>query len=234
MKRALLSVFVASRAFAFGAGTSGYSGKPPAMSCNDCHSGGTAPTSVMLSGPQTLGAGERATYTLDVVTAASNTTVGFDIATSAGTLGVIADQTNQSYLDGGEITHTKNWATGKTVQLMFTLTAPNQPGPVELYVNALASTAGAADTTASSAARGGTLEVSVGGAGDFGPPMDLSRMDAISSATSVMMAPPVDMGPPKNEPQWACAFHGSSRADVAPGALLLLAPLMWLARRRRR
>src|SRR5947209_3426783 len=115
---------LASRAWGYGAGVSGYSGRPPAQSCNECHTGGTPPQSVTLSGPPALRPGQQATYTLDVVTAASDTTVGFDIAASAGTLGIVAGQANASYLDGGEVTHTKSWPRGKTVQLMFTLTAP--------------------------------------------------------------------------------------------------------------
>src|SRR4051812_46557159 len=98
MKRAalLIAVLQAGAAHAYSAGVFGYSGKPPAASCTECHSG-SAPT-VKLDGPASLAPGETATYTFDVVTGASNRFAGFDIATSDGALGAIV-QNNASFLN---------------------------------------------------------------------------------------------------------------------------------------
>ena len=68
-----LAAFLASgSAYANNGGLPGYSGKPTAISpqgesCNQCHTGGTAPT-VVINGPATLAAGASAEYTLVVTT----------------------------------------------------------------------------------------------------------------------------------------------------------------------
>jgi hypothetical protein len=68
-----LAVFLsAGSAYANNGGLPGYSGKPTAIapageSCNQCHSGGTAPT-VVINGPASLAAGQSAEYTLVVTT----------------------------------------------------------------------------------------------------------------------------------------------------------------------
>ncbi len=139
-------------------------------------------------------AGQKATFTLDVVSAASSTTVGFDIASSAGKLGIVAGPTNTSYRDGGEVRHTKSWPTGKTVQLEFTLTAPSDPGPLTLYVNALASNG--IDQAKDGTSAGRMFDVTVqappadlssqlvdfgGAVTDLATPFDLAQVDAISS-----------------------------------------------------
>jgi len=131
MRAAVVTVlFVAlapARAWGWGAGISGFSGRNGAT-CSECHFGGTAPM-VTLSGPASLLAGQTATYTLDVITGASTAKVGFDVAAEAGTLGTVAGQPNESWIDNGELAHTKNWPSGKTVQVQFTFTAPADPGP---------------------------------------------------------------------------------------------------------
>lgn len=68
-----LAVFLtAGSAYANNGGLPGYSGKPTATtpageSCNQCHTGGAAPT-VIINGPATLAAGQSAEYTLVVTT----------------------------------------------------------------------------------------------------------------------------------------------------------------------
>lgn len=69
---ALAFFLSAGSAYANNGGLPGYSGKPTAISpqgesCNQCHSGGTAPT-VVINGPATLAAGQSAEYTLVVTT----------------------------------------------------------------------------------------------------------------------------------------------------------------------
>ena len=68
----LASLLAAGTASANNGGLPGYSGKPTAIapageSCNQCHTGGTAPT-VVINGPATLAAGQSAEYTLVVTT----------------------------------------------------------------------------------------------------------------------------------------------------------------------
>lgn len=69
---ALVAFLASGTAYANNGGLPGYSGKPTAISpqgesCNQCHSGGTAPT-VVINGPATLAAGQSAEYTLVVTT----------------------------------------------------------------------------------------------------------------------------------------------------------------------
>jgi hypothetical protein len=240
---ALLALACAGRAYGFGAGVSGFSGKPPAQPCSRCHGGGPAPSSVTLSGPARLSPGQSATYTLDIVTGASTAHAGFDVATSAGTIKAIAGQPNESYIAGGELTHTKNWPQGETVQLRFELVAPSLAGPLTLYVNALQSDG--VDDTGGDGTAGATLAVDVAEPADLAgvdlagtPPPDLlPPPDAISSATEVKPTPQPAAVPPHNEPKWACDCRiGGQGRDLGAGAAALLAPLLLAARawRRRR
>src|SRR5205823_5909172 len=158
-----------------------------------------APPAVTLAGPASLFTGETQTYTIDIVTAASTTAVGFDVAASDGTLGTVT-QTNASQLLAGEVTHTSALAKGKEVRLMFTLTAPAAPGTVTLFAAGLASNGH--DDTAGDSSAASTLTVTVG------PPpanADLAGVDAVSGATS---KPPVA----GDEPRWACSFGASASA----------------------
>src|SRR3954447_6021115 len=76
LRTALLSLSVSGLAFANASGAIGYSGAPGTGSCNDCHSGGAAP-SVSLTGPDTLAAGQSGTYTFTVT---GGSRVGANIA----------------------------------------------------------------------------------------------------------------------------------------------------------
>ena len=259
MKRlAAIALLVSTRAWGFGAGISGYSGlnkdaSGNVMNCNNCHSGGPPPTSVTISGPATLEVGTQATYTLDVVTGASSACVGFDIGASDGKLGVISTQANQSYLidPPGEITHTKMWPTGATVQLQFTFTAPAQAEMVTLKAWALRSDC--ADDEAGDSGAGGKLAVNViepaAPPPDFaGTTLDLagvdfsepeipdlsSSVDAISSATA-QMTPDMGKLPPRDEPTWACNCQLGGHAPVpVPALALLVLALLSIRRARRR
>jgi hypothetical protein len=219
---------LAAQAHAFSAGITGYSGKPPAQSCGQCHMGGPAPTTVRLNGDDTIFAGETRTFSFDVVTAASGVgrRVGFDVATSAGTLGTVV-QTHASRLNGDELTHTAQIPQAATVTLQFTLTAPSAGGPLTLYLGAVSGdgAAGAGGDGVGTAEKTVTVVepedlagVDLFGADfagvDFAPPPDLSGVDAISSAS----APAGDLGraPPRDEPRWACDCRFGGARDAAP------------------
>ncbi len=222
----LTSILYSMDAHAFGAGVFGYSGKPPAQSCSECHSGGAAPM-VSFEGPASLLAGETATYAIDVVTGASTSCAGFDVATSAGALATVP-QTNESLLNSGEISHTKNWPKGKTVRVMFNLTAPAQDGPLTLFATALDSDC--VDDTSGDSPGSATYAVTVSTPApnaDLSSMPDLLAMDAISSATEHPKPKP---GPVTNEARWAC---GVSDGTSLSGAALALAALLALALRRR-
>ncbi len=241
MRRAVLlaCLLLPGRAFAFGAGVFGYSGKPPAQSCTQCHSGG-APPMVTLTGPTKVAVGTSGVYALDVVTAASGHAAGFDVAASDGVLGTVS-QANESWINNGELSHTKTWPTGKQIRVQLTLT-PSAPGPITLFANALDSDAtddpggdGVASTTfALEAVSGADLAgVDLAGA-DLASGEDLATVDAVSGA-STMAEPKPDLGPPHDEARWACACDvGGRRAPAsATGPLALVVLATALLRRAR-
>jgi uncharacterized protein (TIGR03382 family) len=161
----------------FGGGVSGNSGKLPGMSCNDCHSGGASP-SIKLSGPSVLDLGATGPYELDIITAASNHCAGFDVATTRGALGVV-NQSVESQLKSGELTHTAYWPTGKTIQVRFTLQAPADPGSLTLYAAALDSDC--TDSTSGDAAATATLDVAIGSAAGAASPSPAGPRGGCSS-----------------------------------------------------
>ena len=116
---------------AHSAGEVGHSGKQGSI-CNDCHSGGMAPT-VAFEGPTTVTVGDTATYTFSVHSArAAQKAAGFNVAVSAGTLATVASQGEQ--LISGELTHTapKN-NTDAAASFQFTWTAPPSAGAATLF-----------------------------------------------------------------------------------------------------
>jgi hypothetical protein len=237
---------VAGGAHAYTTGISGYSGKS-GMICNDCHSGGKPPT-VTLSGPATLAPGELEVYTLkiaaDVVSSATMPAnlpySGLDVATSAGTLGTVV-QMNPTHILDGEVSHTDKLPRANIVQVMFSLTAPPAGGPLTLYAAGLS--ADGDGTPAGDAASATTLAVMVSAPPDLAgvdlagpPPLDLSApVDALSSATPAAR-PTVkpDLGPPTDEPRWACDCRVGARAPLDAGPALMLVALAALRLRRRR
>ena len=205
----LLVLATAGSARAFSAGISGSSGKTAGQTCAGCHSGGPPPTSATITGPAMVGAGAPVTFTLEVVTGNDAAQVGFDIATSAGTLGT-AGGAVATQIQAGEITHTTTLATGGTVQVQFSLTPDMPNSTLTLYAAALRH-----DPTNNKLQDGtvtATLDVTVGEAADlFGvAPADM--------AAAVV----------KNEPRWSCAFTPGGRGDGS-ATLLLLALLATVA-----
>jgi hypothetical protein len=233
----------ATSARAYTTGISGYSGKGGEI-CNSCHSGGKPPT-VTLSGPATLAPGELEVYTLritaDVVSSASMPAnlpySGFDVGTSAGTLGTVM-QMNPTHILDGEVSHTDKLPRANIVQVMFSLTAPATGGPLTLYAAGLS--ADGDGTPTGDAAAATTLDVMVSAPGvavDLASPGDLSApVDALSSATPAAR-PTVkpDLGPPHDEARWACDCRvGGRRAPLPAGPALVIVALAALCLRRRR
>ena len=126
-----LAVLVPRAADAHSTGEVGHSGKQGPI-CNECHSGGTAPT-VTFDGPTAVAVGETATYRLTVQSArATQRAAGVNVAVSAGTLAPVANQGEQ--LITGELTHTapQNNVDG-AASWQFTWTAPDAAGEVTLF-----------------------------------------------------------------------------------------------------
>jgi MYXO-CTERM domain-containing protein len=213
MKRlmaALALLALDGTAHGFGGGVSGYSGKPGSGSCNDCHSGGPAPTT-KLTGPAQLAPGEQQTYTLEVATGSATRCVGFDVAASDGTIGTVS-QKNESVLQNNELTHTRNWPKGDPVQVQFSLTAPAAPGMVTLFANGLNSDCN--DDSAGDNAAPATLAVAVVGA----------AVDLAGTVPPDMAAPPVKNGA-HDEARWDCGCRVGGDAGSPPIVVVLVLAL---------
>lgn len=210
---------------AVGRGVSGFSGQSAGMTCAGCHAQAGAAPAVTLAGPATLRTGETETYSIDIVTGASMTPVGFDVAASAGTLGTVA-QSNESQLISGELTHTSRWPRGKEVRVQFTLTAPGAAGIVTLFAAGLKSDG--SDDSAGDSSAAATLAVTVSAPppnADLASVADLSMVDAVSAATPKPAAR-------HDEPRWSCSFGDGAGASLP--ALLAAALVALLVRRRAR
>jgi len=223
---------------AFSTGVFGFSGKDGA-DCSQCHTG-TGAATVTLSGPQHLLPGEHGSYTFDVVTGATSNVAGLDVAASAGTL-VSLTQNNPTFLNNGEISHKGGPAKGATVQWRFELVAPTDASTVTLFGAGLAANANggtSGDNTGTT-----SLLVSIGDPPDLAgadlsgaPPPDLSTVDAVSAASppEPMTGAKVDLGPPHDDPTWACACDVGGRPKQVAWWPLGLGLLAFLFLRHRR
>jgi outer membrane protein assembly factor BamB len=120
---------------ALSSGIAGYSGKQ-GDTCNQCHSGGTAPV-VRFEGPEQILPGAVGTFRFIVQTqSAAQFFAGLDVAASAGVLG---PSSADARLESGEVTHTmpKVLVDGET-SWTFTWQAPTTPGTQTLYGASLA------------------------------------------------------------------------------------------------
>lgn len=149
-------------------GVSGYSGGPPNhQTCNDCHSGGGAPT-VTLTGPGTLTAGQTASYTL-TVSGGAGARAGIDIMVdepqaklnpSGGGVGI----------DFGELHQTSPASfSGGSVSFPFSLTAP--PFAASLTIYATGNSVNGDGSTGGDRASATTLAVTVTGGSGMNPPV---------------------------------------------------------------
>ncbi len=134
MTNLLVAVILISSFFFFSY-SSGITGRTR-KSGEGCTCHGTNPTSSVnpvISGPQTLSIGGKATYRL-TISGGPLVRAGTNIAASSGTLGVIAGSGLKKV--GEELTHTSPKAPqGGTVTFDFEYTAPNTVGTVTLYAS---------------------------------------------------------------------------------------------------
>lgn len=109
-------------------GISGFSGRT-GPTCNQCHSGGIAPT-VALSGPTTVNVGEQNTYTF-TITGGQKRAGGLDVSATLGTM--MATEGGTRIL-AGELTHsTPRDAVGDVVTFSFDWLAPAQAGTALMF-----------------------------------------------------------------------------------------------------
>ena len=95
-----------------------------ASGCNQCHSGGSAPT-VTLTGPTSVTPGSTSEYLLEIVEVGLREKGGLDAGASAGTLAVGGAHASGTKLFSGEITHTTpKDSDGTSVKFSFLWTAP--------------------------------------------------------------------------------------------------------------
>src|SRR3954465_6486466 len=116
-------------------GITGASGKSGTI-CNRCHSGGATPT-VSLSGPSTLAAGGRATYTF-TITGGAAVAGGLDAALDDASLAAgasLATVSPHTQPRNGEVTHTQpnDFAAG-SLTFQFALNAPATARTMTLWV----------------------------------------------------------------------------------------------------
>lgn len=130
---AAFSLGFAATGFANSDGINGASGKSGGFYCRNCHAGGTVPT-VAFEGPTTMGLGSTAIFRF-VVSSHSPTQIaaGLDVAASAGTLGLVAEQ--GTFLLLSEVTHTSPKANDVDGQASFEFTwqAPASAGTYTLF-----------------------------------------------------------------------------------------------------
>ena len=223
---ALSSFSIGGRALGFSSGTSGMSGKPPAQSCNGCHSErANAQPVLILNGPMMLMAGATAKYTLQLK-AQGQGGIGLDVAPSDGTLSAIDATATQ--IMAGDLTHTSSFPKGADVTVEFNLTAPASPGTtVTLFATGLSVDAGGGTTNDSTVT--GTLQIQIISPPDFAG-VDLSSADmAMASPPDLMKKPAVD------EPRWACECGmGRAKRGVAGMGWLAAGMMVLLMKRRRR
>jgi len=124
----LAALTLSSLALANASGAIGYSGAPGTGSCNDCHTGGGAPT-VTINGPATLPAGGTGTYTV-VVNGGSSVGVNIALA-SNNTLASLNPTSNNLGLAFRELYQANPRPSGET--FTFTLSAPPTAGPMVIY-----------------------------------------------------------------------------------------------------
>jgi MYXO-CTERM domain-containing protein len=235
-------------AFAFSGGATGDSGSGKST-CNDCHTGGKAPT-VSIKGAATLNAGDTSTYTITISSATpmGQKFGGIDVSASAGTL-VAHPAQNKTKVDSGEIVQDGTAGPFNPLDFVFDFVAPNAPGTVTLFGDGLSADGNGGVSGDSGATT--QFMVTIASAGDMAmPPVDLAGLDLAGLDLSTLpdLAEPVDAvsgstpkagqdmaaGPKANEPEWGChcgvARHSNGNPLYALAAIALLAAFF---RRRR-
>lgn len=184
-------ILTAVPAYGFSGGINGYSGKL-GHTCNDCHSGGVAPT-VAFDGPTRVAAGAIAAYRFIVRSrSAQQIAAGFNVAADAGTL---AAATANARVSGDELLHRGPLTNvGDEASWSFTWRAPLEPGTYVLYgagnsVNRNGSTSG--DRAAAT-----TLTVEVAVAEPTATPTDTPRADTPTPTEDRPATPTPTASPP--------------------------------------
>jgi len=146
----------------------GYTGKQGGSTCNDCHSGGTAPT-ITVNGPATLAAGAKGDYSA-VVSGGGNVKT-FAVAATNGVKLTAGNNMSPTF---DELYSTSNY-NGASVTFNFSLTAPSTSGDITIYYVALASNGSggksgdrASNSTKSVSITGGTTPQPDSGTGTGG------------------------------------------------------------------
>ncbi|MFN7135457.1 MAG: choice-of-anchor V domain-containing protein [Myxococcales bacterium] len=228
---ALAAAFALAPALAH-ANSGGITGNSKPPGCNNCHSGGAAPT-VALTGPDTLAAGATGTYTL-TITGGAGAYGGFNVSAENGaTLQTVAGQAAQKF--GAELTHSSPKPFGGgSVSWQFQAVAPGTAGTFKLY-GAGNSVNGIGGNNGDQAAFD-ELTVTVTGGGspaDAGTVADAGTAAGDDAGTPDAGGAP-DAGTGGSGPDDEAAGCGCSSAGAAApgGALLALAALRLLRRRR--
>ncbi|MBK7865143.1 MAG: hypothetical protein IPJ65_42415 [Archangiaceae bacterium] len=112
--------------FANASGAIGYSGAPGTGSCNDCHSGGAAPT-VTINGPDTLNAGATGMYTC-TVTGGSRVGVNIAVTEMLAALNPVSANLGIAFRELFQVSPQNSGTT-----FSFSLTAPPVAGPMTIY-----------------------------------------------------------------------------------------------------
>ncbi len=115
-------------AFANASGAIGYSGAPGTGSCNDCHTGGGAPT-LSITGPNDLPAGGTGMFTL-TVSGGTRNGVNIAITNTLGALNPVSSNLGIAFRELYQVSP----QTGGTYT--FSLSAPPTSGPLTIYASA--------------------------------------------------------------------------------------------------
>jgi MYXO-CTERM domain-containing protein len=227
----VLAIPAPGYAFNNGASVVGHSGATGAV-CNNCHSGGTAPT-VALSGPTTLAAGATGQYSFTITSKSTTDKIaGCDVAVSSSAAQLTPISTTVQAA-GGEIVHKSAIPLSNgAVTVQLSVKAPATGGPLTLYAAGLVGDA--VDTPTGKLAAKTMLAINVTG-GAAGSPDGGVVLDAGTPAGSATPAPSTANDPlPAPMAQGCSLTHGSAAAATTPPSLVMLSLVLLGLRSRRR
>lgn len=197
---AAMGVALPAIAHANPGGLPGYTGKPTTASpqgesCNQCHSGGTAPT-VALAGPASLTAGQVADYTLTVTTGLAEAGAGI-----AATDGIVLTPVTGLRDSFGEMVQSAPLTvSGGTAVFKFKVTAPATGTAIKLWAVGLA--ANGANGNQGDKATHTTKDITITGgtapAPDAGPTTDAGSSGSMPESTPP--SPSADPGATPTQP----------------------------------
>jgi len=220
----VLAIPEVGHAYNDGASVVGHSGATTGVTCNGCHTGGTAPM-VAFSGPATLAAGASGQYTFTVTSkAAADKIAGIDVSVS-DTKAQLAAVSATVEAAGGEIVHRAPIPlSGGSVSVQLTLKAPPTGGTITLYGAGLTGTA--VDATAGKLASTTKLTITVTGSASV-PPNNTSADMGGSNVGSGGAAPSMsgegtDSNGEPTPPQTGCSVTpGGGSTPALPFVLVM-------------